>query len=673
MDVRLRAGVSLAIVVAAIAAGTVALWGSWDANDDAGDNASQRSVENRRPEGADEGLAPPAYLQQKRFAICVDNPSERFDNSALRRAVADSVQFGAERLWSPGPRYESLIDVVEGCPGGPESFDSPPLLEGPQSRFSIHVVRVTANEAAGLGLPDSPLPVVVLQRSDAADRGGGHGLSFALYLRSTADENNVDALALRIGAIFGLPSVGAPPPAEFLPGDWARAAKPGCTGVLSAPPGGNATADLVTCLRPTMVLPIIDGPRIAGGDRYWALAGFGWVREDALAPDRRQVAAPNGVREHGLIAYVGAEGALWLMNDDGSGQTLLLDEPVVGDPLWSPDGRALAVLGHDQRLLVVDLAGEVLLEYGRVGSDDMAWSPDGQMIAAFSETPPPDYDRRLVVLRLDGSVVLDVPGNARVSWSDDGERLAYFEADPGGAVDGLGGRIMHPVYLELDRGVSVRLESGDGVENSYYQGSPTWRPGHPGQLSYRERLIDVEGGPEAVLPGQVSAWSPDGSLGLIPVHREVRDGLIDVLVYDVDAARELSRFELYACGCDGPIWAWPARDARFSSDGDRLAWRFTGLFGQEQPGELVVHNLLSGVVRRLPVGMPPDFPGDSGMAGFSPDGRSLLTVSAVYGAAQDHQPRSWVLVTNLDSGDITVLAEGSSAAWQPGRLDTGTS
>ena len=103
--------------------------------------------------------------------------------------------------------------------------------------------------------------------------------------------------------------------------------------------------------------------------------------------------SPDGQR----VLYATTEGlgrgsALWLMNADGSGATLLLDDPqhVVARPRWSPDGERWAYIRMPDsaapfpigELWVMDSAGaRRLSDRADAGHGyPPAWSPDGQSI-----------------------------------------------------------------------------------------------------------------------------------------------------------------------------------------------------------------------------------------------------------------------------------------------------
>jgi TolB protein len=117
--------------------------------------------------------------------------------------------------------------------------------------------------------------------------------------------------------------------------------------------------------------------------------------------------SPDGTR----IAYwqvVGGSGSIWVMNQDGSGQTQLTSPPSGRDelPNWSPDGTKIAFDstrdGTDQ-IYVMKADGQGITQLTNSGSGSNwgpAWSPDGTKIV-FTSTR--DGNAQIYTMNADGS------------------------------------------------------------------------------------------------------------------------------------------------------------------------------------------------------------------------------------------------------------------------------
>ena len=91
-------------------------------------------------------------------------------------------------------------------------------------------------------------------------------------------------------------------------------------------------------------------------------------------------------------------GDIFTVEPDGSRVRRIVSRPAVEHmPTWSPDGRRIAFLSFDRRIVVVGADGSarrVLYRLPRMfeGITGLAWSPDGSRIAfAIANEKQPDH------------------------------------------------------------------------------------------------------------------------------------------------------------------------------------------------------------------------------------------------------------------------------------------
>ena len=186
----------------------------------------------------------------------------------------------------------------------------------------------------------------------------------------------------------------------------------------------------------------------------------------AISPDGRRV-----VYERFTPDYQ-PEG-VFLMNADGSGQTLLVHRSSVfdGEPAWSPDGTHIAFtsyvdgpFGAFGRIFIINVDGTGLrqltpdVDPNAFEFDGGAsWSPDGKRIV-FTRSG------MLYLINNDGTAFTPLPnedGAQNPAWSPDGRYIAYQALNAVGAM-----RMRNP-----DGSNPVTISS-----TSEQQGNPQWSP-----------------------------------------------------------------------------------------------------------------------------------------------------------------------------------------------------
>lgn len=295
------------------------------------------------------------------------------------------------------------------------------------------------------------------------------------------------------------------------------------------------------------------------------------------------------------LSLEGDESTNRLQNDTSGGLRF-------GNPVWSPDGRHLALSGdRGDGVYLYDTQTKSVLQITDARSSGYAfnWSPDGRRLgfkllipqagSVFPLQSPAVYNldqRKLVLLceptaragvpsfASDGLTAFTVDQELRVVnpageivsslslghyvnlavISPDGTRVAYNTPDDQVAV------------LELDRGRSSRLTAG---QDAYFK--PVWSP-DSGRLAVstiaaRLKSIDVQAGRVQDLDhGTDPSWSPDGQT----IFYTQTDRIDGVKVIDSD---------IYQIGCDGSgkrrlTWEVGEHEAaaRLSPDGREMAF-----------------------------------------------------------------------------------------------------
>jgi serine/threonine-protein kinase len=133
-------------------------------------------------------------------------------------------------------------------------------------------------------------------------------------------------------------------------------------------------------------------------------------------------------------AQTGGSNLVWVSRN-GTGQSVAAPERGYGFPRLSPDGRRIAV-SADGQIWLYDLSRETLTRFTFAGTANYlpVWTPDGKRIAFYSSKEgTPNIFWQLA----DGSGGLErlttsTYTNAPLSFSPDGQMLAFDEASPTG-------------------------------------------------------------------------------------------------------------------------------------------------------------------------------------------------------------------------------------------------
>lgn len=230
---------------------------------------------------------------------------------------------------------------------------------------------------------------------------------------------------------------------------------------------------------------------------------------------------------------------------DGSGERLLTHDGYDTEPSFSPDGRTIMYLRHQQRrggwgeedaIAFMDTDGTqqgALSPPSGYSYTDPTWSPDGRAVAVVRSAVTTDvpFGSQVVVLGLGSNPrVVATGGFTRLAWSHDGRSLAAFQA----------GQLW---LIALDGGAPRQL-----THLNWSAPSTGW---------YCRRLS----GPVVELLGPV--WSPDDSLiafGSSDRHRmEFADPSVDIDVVQTDGSGLKVVDAARPARCDPVLYSVPER------------------------------------------------------------------------------------------------------------------
>jgi Tol biopolymer transport system component len=152
----------------------------------------------------------------------------------------------------------------------------------------------------------------------------------------------------------------------------------------------------------------------ADGDVHWSLARQGSIR------------VPRWSYEGFRIAYF-ADGALRVVNGDGTGDRLLKRDVRPGVSAWEPASHTLAYLTRAGNIALtdVDRPGRTAVIPTRLSPRQLEWTPDGRLVAVGTHVIAVFSKRGTQLRRVDrGTDTI-----AAASLSPDGGRVAFVETN----------------------------------------------------------------------------------------------------------------------------------------------------------------------------------------------------------------------------------------------------
>lgn len=416
-----------------------------------------------------------------------------------------------------------------------------------------------------------------------------------------------------------------------------------------------------------------------------ALAGFVLTTTAFLGdPPVERKTPPAPILGNGRIAVAqGPDQDIVLIDPDGSGPSSLVDRHGAGESnnlemAWSPDGSMLAYTdvrddGLDGLFVLHLVTGDVLdLSEGLTSAAKPAWSPDGSRIAFTGADGASGYEIYVVGSDGTGRVPITaeadngVDGAHMPAWSPDGSRIAF-------AVD----RYDETTETE-DHGIVVVDASGGNetrVTNSLDE-QPVWSP-DGSKLAFLRKMNDVielyvvnaEGSGERRISGEgistsLPSWSPDGSR--LPFGtRDLETSNLGIVVVDVGNGD--SRTLLEDAYVASPVWSPDGSRIAFVRDDAGRPLPRVSLWVM-RPDESDLVELADGLDSVSDVAWQPLRVGDPDLSP-GPDALAKANGSIYYHVGGEDGP-SWIESIQPDGSRRRVVLEGdplsfAQVAWSP--------
>jgi TolB protein len=202
------------------------------------------------------------------------------------------------------------------------------------------------------------------------------------------------------------------------------------------------------------------------------------------------------------------------------------------EPSWSPDGRHFAAKrGRNVYVFSVDGGQRARVakdDYDEIPASPPVWSPDGRWLAvAYREVYAVRSDGRRRVRVTHESPRFVLPFQDDASWSPDGQRIAYVSEK------------YEPPDLDLYAVSAAGGRTRALTKNFVEEAAPTWSPDGTTvaftQTRGRVGLIEPDGRTRLLADGRDPSWAPDG----MQIAFE-RSGDIYVMTRDGSAVRAVT-------------------------------------------------------------------------------------------------------------------------------------